>query len=402
MRRILLPLLLMAIPAFGQAAYYQNNAFTANYISGAHVVTVLDGSKVQICTTVTGACTLVPIFYDQALTLPITQPFAVDAGGNFGFYVAPGTYSYWILDSVGTPLVQAPFTTGGGSGSGSGITALTGDVTATGPGSAAATLATVNSAPGACGDATHVCAVTTNGKGLVTAQSAVAISAGTSGVASLNSLTGALNITAGSNITVTPSGSSIQIASTVPAALSGQTAGYLPKANTATTSIGPSIISDDGTNATVHGGLIASNVTSSALSAGNCVQAAAGGLLGSTGAPCVTLTGNRRFYCQPHQGDGLNAIAAGTYLQTRCYNDTGSTVTITGVKCFTDNNGTSTMNVSGHTLGPLLTGAVTCTNAWAAGTQSANVSLTSGDYLQFTFVSDGTSKQTSWDVVGTY
>jgi hypothetical protein len=64
-----------------------------------------------------------------------------------------------------------------GSG-GSSLTALTGDVTATGPGSAAATLATVNSGPGACGDSTHVCAVTTNGKGLVTAQSAVAIAGG--------------------------------------------------------------------------------------------------------------------------------------------------------------------------------------------------------------------------------
>lgn len=42
---------------------------------------------------------------------------------------------------------------------------------------AALTLATVNSGPGACGDATHVCQVTTNGKGLVTAQSAVAITA---------------------------------------------------------------------------------------------------------------------------------------------------------------------------------------------------------------------------------
>lgn len=63
------------------------------------------------------------------------------------------------------------------AGSG-GITALTGDGTATGPGSAALTLATVNSGPGSCGDSTHVCQVTTNGKGLVTSQSAVAISGG--------------------------------------------------------------------------------------------------------------------------------------------------------------------------------------------------------------------------------
>lgn len=58
---------------------------------------------------------------------------------------------------------------------GSGITALTGDVTATGPGSATATLATVNSNVGTFGDGTHVSQVTVNGKGLVTAASNVAI-----------------------------------------------------------------------------------------------------------------------------------------------------------------------------------------------------------------------------------
>lgn len=51
--------------------------------------------------------------------------------------------------------------------SGNYITALTGDVTATGPGSAATTLATVNSSPGTYTFAT----VTVNGKGLVTSAS---------------------------------------------------------------------------------------------------------------------------------------------------------------------------------------------------------------------------------------
>lgn len=61
-------------------------------------------------------------------------------------------------------------------GGGSGITQLTGDATAgPGTGSLALTLATVNSGPGTCGDATHVCQVTTNAKGLTTNQSAVAI-----------------------------------------------------------------------------------------------------------------------------------------------------------------------------------------------------------------------------------
>ena len=52
---------------------------------------------------------------------------------------------------------------------GSGITALTGDVTATGPGSAAATLATVNSSPGTVSSPSSL---TVNAKGLVTAATA--------------------------------------------------------------------------------------------------------------------------------------------------------------------------------------------------------------------------------------
>lgn len=290
MKKLLFLLLLIPTLTFGQSAFYQNNAYTATYLSGTHVVTVIDGSQVEICTTVTGSCTQVATYFDQALTQRMTQPFAIDAGGNFGFWVAPGSYSYWILDSVGTPLIQLPFTTGGGSGSGGGITQLTGDVTAAGSGSVAATLATVNGSPGACGDATHVCQVTINGKGLTTSQTAVAITSSSSGVALLNGLAGTLNIAAGANISVTPSGSSITIASTAAAALSGQTANFLPKANTGTTSIGPSIISDDGTNATIHGGAIATNVTDSALTSGFCVQAGTGGLLGIAATPCNPLT----------------------------------------------------------------------------------------------------------------
>ena len=55
---------------------------------------------------------------------------------------------------------------------GSGIIALTGDVTATGPGSAAATLATVNANVGSFGSATQCVALTVNAKGLVTGASA--------------------------------------------------------------------------------------------------------------------------------------------------------------------------------------------------------------------------------------
>jgi hypothetical protein len=106
--------------------------------------------------------------------------------------------------------------------------------------------------------------------------------------------------------------------------------------------------------------------------------------------------------CETGLGDGLNAVPAGTYLQSFCYNTTGVTVTLTGLRCYIDGGATSTMNAAGNTLGALLTGAVTCTTAFAAGTQSANVALTSGDYIKFTFVADGTAKQTTFVVTGSY
>lgn len=63
----------------------------------------------------------------------------------------------------------------GGSGA-LAITALTGDVSATGPGSVAATLANTAVTPGTYGDSTHVSRVTVDAKGRLTAVSEVAIS----------------------------------------------------------------------------------------------------------------------------------------------------------------------------------------------------------------------------------
>jgi hypothetical protein len=105
-----------------------------------------------------------------------------------------------------------------------------------------------------------------------------------------------------------------------------------------------------------------------------------------------------KLRCESGLGDGLNAMAAGTYLQTFCYNDSGVTWTITGVKCFTDNSGTSTLNATNGAGTGLLTGAVTCSTAFAAGTQSATTTIASGDFVKFTFAADGTSKQSTWVV----
>ena len=70
---------------------------------------------------------------------------------------------------------------------GIGITSLTGDGTATGPGAVAFTLATVNSNVGTFGDATHVMQQTVNAKGLTTAASNVSIQIAESQVTNLTS-----------------------------------------------------------------------------------------------------------------------------------------------------------------------------------------------------------------------
>ena len=72
-----------------------------------------------------------------------------------------------LITTVAIPASQPP---------GNYITALTGDVTAAGPGSVAATLATVNGSPGTFGSASLVPIITVNAKGLITSVTTQAVS----------------------------------------------------------------------------------------------------------------------------------------------------------------------------------------------------------------------------------
>ena len=68
---------------------------------------------------------------------------------------------------------------------GGGITSLTGDVTGSGTGAVATTLATVNASPGTTGSASSTSVITTNGKGLVTSNSSTSIQIAESQVTNL-------------------------------------------------------------------------------------------------------------------------------------------------------------------------------------------------------------------------
>jgi hypothetical protein len=108
-------------------------------------------------------------------------PFTIDVNGiNYPF---PASLSELIIGTTpvvggsnGNCLTISGAVVGQQACGTSSITQLTGDVTALGPGSAAATLATVNMNAGTFGSASFVPTITVNGKGLVTAVTNAAIS----------------------------------------------------------------------------------------------------------------------------------------------------------------------------------------------------------------------------------
>lgn len=148
MRRYVLLLMLLVLACLIMTGQTQQGSTTAAPGS------TFDLSTAAVTKPAVGGTALPP-------TCPVTAVYFktnATAGQNIYGCTAPNV---WTLQA------------GGGGG---GITNLTGDGTASGPGAVPLTLATVNSNIGTCGDSTHVGQVTLNAKGLTTACSPVAIS----------------------------------------------------------------------------------------------------------------------------------------------------------------------------------------------------------------------------------
>ena len=142
------------------------------------------------------------------------------------------------------------------------ITALTGDVTATGPNSVAATLATVNATAGTFGSATQASVVTVNGKGLATSVSNITITPAVGSITGLGTgVSTALGVnvgSAGAFVTFngalgTPSSGVLTNVTGTAAALSiGGSAATATTSTTATNATNTAITDDTTTNATMY------------------------------------------------------------------------------------------------------------------------------------------------------
>jgi len=133
---------------------------TANGFAGT-VATATTTPAITLSTTITGilkgnGTAISAAIADTDYQVPITLTTTGTSGA-----------ATFTADTLNIPQYQA---------SGSYITALTGDGTASGPGSAVLTLATVNANVGSFGTGTAMSVITVNGKGLITAASSLNLS----------------------------------------------------------------------------------------------------------------------------------------------------------------------------------------------------------------------------------
>ena len=205
-----------SLPTPGTGTVTSVSVVSANGFAGT-VATATSTPAITISTTITG------ILQGNGTAISAATTGDLTDAGTDGITITNGTGA--VL-GTGTSIAQHVADTthngylsstdwntfNGKQASGNYITALTGDVTATGPGSVAATLATVNANVGSFGSSTAIPSFTVNGKGLITAASTNAV------VAPAGTLTGttlASNVVTSSLTTVGTIGTGVWNGTTI-------------------------------------------------------------------------------------------------------------------------------------------------------------------------------------------
>lgn len=173
--------------SFGQSSYGFISSNTSTYqnitIPLSDFGPISSANKLRFLRSGTGS---IGFYIDdiQLMNLGLTPPNGLGTVTNFSF-IDGGGFTGTVNNSTTTPSLSLIFqdATSSQSGqltstdwnifnnkqpAGNYITDLTGDVSASGPGSASATLATVNSNVGTFGSGTQIPVITANGKGLIT------------------------------------------------------------------------------------------------------------------------------------------------------------------------------------------------------------------------------------------
>lgn len=119
-------------------------------------------------------------------------------------------------------------------------------------------------------------------------------------------------------------------------------------------------------------------------------------------------SGTVNYGCAGGLGDGIapfptNGVFTSEtkyrYSQNTCFNDTGGQLRVLQIRCFSDNaEGNSTLDVMNGAGVSLLASPIVCGPKWVIGTQSSVTTLDAEDWIQFLFIPDGATTQTTWVV----
>ena len=263
----------------------------------------------------------------------------------------------------------------------SAITNLSGDVSAAGPGSAVATLATVNPNTGTFGSSTAIPTFSVNNKGLITSAAVLPIIAP---AASLSGSILASNVVASSLTSVGTLATGVWNGSTIGVAyggtgLTGGTSGGV-LAFTASGTLASSAaltanlpVIGGGAGAVPSVGTVSGNTTTfattkNALVSGDCVSIDGSGNLVDAGGPCTT-------------GGGGGTVSSASAGQLTYYASSGTVVVGNGNANIS--SGTLTLGTANTTLGAFVlegntSGAVTVRPTAAAGTYNFVLPTTAG------------------------